>query len=114
MDQIFILKQLLERTRGLWLLLVNFEKAFDSVELNFVLLALAEEGINGNCVVIDKEVGVGCSTEFRLFIHFAMQSDPLSSKLFTASIKMMIFEMNWGGGVNVNGEIIYASRMMKN
>lgn len=115
-DHIFALNQLLERAREyqlpLCLLFVDYEKAFDSVELNAVLQALAEEGIDEHYIQLIKELNTGCSTDITLFTSpvripiekGVRQGDPLSPKLFTACLEMVFRKMNWRDGVNIDGE----------
>ena len=63
--------QLLERVREyklpLCLLFIDYEKAFDSVELNAVLRALVEQGIDSNYVELVKYANTGCSTDIKIF-----------------------------------------------
>ena len=70
-DNLFVLDQLLERVREyklpLCLLFIDYEKAFDSVELNAVLRALVEQGIDSNYVELIKYANTGCSTNIKLF-----------------------------------------------
>lgn len=51
------------------LLFVDFEKVFDSNELNVMLKASAEEGIDGNYVEVVKEANKSCSTDIKLFTN---------------------------------------------
>ena len=113
---IVVLDQLLERTREyglpLCLLFIDYEKAFDSVELNAVFKALIEQGIDQNYVELIREANTGCLTDIKLFHRDVRipigkgvrQGDPISPKLFTACLEMVFREIKWNGGVNINGE----------
>ena len=115
-DNLFVLDQLLERTREyglpLCLLFIDYEKAFDSVELTAVFKALIEQGIDTNYVELIKEANTGCSTDIKLFHRNVRipigkgvrQGDPISPKLFTACLEKVFREIKWNGGVIINGE----------
>ncbi|CAM4691260.1 unnamed protein product [Leuciscus chuanchicus] len=71
MDHLQVLNQLLERTREykmpLVLAFVDYEKAFDSVEINAVLLALQQQGIGDEYVALLQELNSNCATTITLF-----------------------------------------------
>ena len=112
----FVLGQLLERVREyklpLCLLFIDYEKAFNCVELNAVLRALVEQGIDANYVELIKYANTSCSTDIKLFHRDiktpiekgVRQGDPISPKLFTACLEMVFRRMNWDSGVSINGE----------
>ena len=116
-DNLFTLNQLLERAKEyhlpLCLLFVDYEKAFDSVEINAVLKALVEEGIDDNYVRIIEESNTACTTDITLFKNpiripiekGVRQGDPLSPKLFTACLEMVFRKLDWKSGININGEL---------
>ena len=95
----------MERTREyglpLCLLFIDYEKAFDNVELNAVFKALIEQGIDPNYVELIKEANTGCSTDIKLFHRDVRipigkgvrQGDPISPKLFTACLEMVFREI---------------------
>ena len=70
MDHIHVLNQLLERCRKykmpLVLAFVDYEKAFDSIEINAVLLALQQQGISYEYVDLLRELNSGCATNITL------------------------------------------------
>ncbi|KAG6926619.1 hypothetical protein G0U57_011657, partial [Chelydra serpentina] len=113
---IFTLSQLLERAREyklpLCIAFVDYEKAFDSVEFNAILKALAEQGINTQYISLLKEANTGCTTDITLLetpLHIPIekgvkQGDTISPKLFTACLEMVMNKINWRSGVNINGE----------
>ena len=67
MDHIFTLTQLLERAREyrlpLCVAFIDYEKAFDSVEINAVMRALKEQGVAAQYVNLLKEANTGCTTD---------------------------------------------------
>ena len=115
-DHLFCLTQVLERSREyklpLCAVFVDFEKAFDSVEVNAVLQSLVEQGINKEYVELLKDANTRCSTEITLFkspINIPVgkgvkQGDTISPKLFSACLEMVIRKLNWKKGIKVDGE----------
>ncbi|MFH4976987.1 hypothetical protein AB6A40_003696 [Gnathostoma spinigerum] len=71
MDHIFILNQMIERAREyrlpLCLLFVDYEKAFDNVEINAVWNALKSQGVKDSCIKILAEANSGCTTDINVF-----------------------------------------------
>ncbi|KHN71890.1 hypothetical protein Tcan_00293 [Toxocara canis] len=70
MDHIFTLTQLLGRAREYKLLLcvafVDYEKAFDSVEINAVLNSLHNQSIAAQYINLLKEANAYCTTDIKL------------------------------------------------
>ncbi|KHN83585.1 putative transposon TX1 [Toxocara canis] len=70
-DHLFTINQILEKCNEnklpLCIASVDYEKAFDSVEINAVLQALVDQGISSEYVSLLKEANSGCSTEITLF-----------------------------------------------
>ncbi|MFH4984569.1 hypothetical protein AB6A40_011278 [Gnathostoma spinigerum] len=70
-DYIFVLNQMIERAREyrlpLCLLFVDFEKAFDNVEVNAVLNALKSQGVEDSYIKILAEANSGCTTDINIF-----------------------------------------------
>ena len=81
---------------------IDFEKAFDSVEINAVLPALRNQGICSKYTKLLKECNEGCSTEIALFRNpiripiskGVKQGDTISPKLFTATLEEVIRKLN--------------------
>ncbi|CAM4652739.1 unnamed protein product [Leuciscus chuanchicus] len=116
MDHLQVLNQLLERTREykmpLVLALVDYEKAFDSVEINAVLLALQQQGIGDEYVALLQELNSNCATTITLFDRplnikvgrGVKQGDTISPKLFTACLEQIFRQLNWDEvGIKING-----------
>ena len=115
-DHIFALTQLLERSREyklpLAVIFVDFEKAFDSVEINAVLGALKEQGIRSEYVQLLRALLRDNTTDITLFSNpiripvskGVKQGDTVSPKLFSACLEMVIRRLNWSGGIKIDGE----------
>ncbi|CAM4690395.1 unnamed protein product [Leuciscus chuanchicus] len=116
MDHLQVLNQLLERTREYKMLLVlafvDYEKAFDSVEINAVLLALQQQGIGDEYVALLQELNSNCATTITLFDRplnikvgrGVKQGDTISPKLFTACLEQIFRQLNWDEvGIKING-----------
>ncbi|MFH4975096.1 hypothetical protein AB6A40_001805, partial [Gnathostoma spinigerum] len=71
MDHIFVLNQMIERATKyrlpLCLLFVDYEKAFDNVEINAVLKALKSQGFEDSYIKILAEANSGCTTDINVF-----------------------------------------------
>ena len=116
MDHIHVLNQLLEKSREykipLVMAFVDYEKAFDSVEINAMLLALQQQGIGSEYIALLQELNKDCNTEITLFdrpINIAIgrgvkQGDPISPKLFNASLEHVFRQLDWEEtGIKING-----------
>ncbi|KAH7669983.1 endonuclease-reverse transcriptase [Aphelenchoides avenae] len=119
LDHMQAVNQIQERAREkdmrLYLVFVDYEKAFDSVEINAVLNALVAQGVSSHYVDILEDVYDGCTTEIKLF-HDSVtipvkrgvrQGDTISPKLFTAALEEVIRTLGWEGrkqcGISING-----------
>ncbi|EYC17888.1 hypothetical protein Y032_0029g1939 [Ancylostoma ceylanicum] len=108
--------QILERSREYKLptycIFVDYEKAFDSVELNAVLQALVQQGAQRKYIEILREANTGCSTRITFFntpISIPIstgvkQRDTISPKLFSACLEMVIRRVNWKKLIRIDGE----------
>ncbi|KAH7684588.1 protein F43G9.7 [Aphelenchoides avenae] len=106
-DHMQTLNQIQERARErgmrLYLIFIDYEKAFDSIEINAVLNALTRQGVDRSYVDVLGDVYEGCTTEIKLF-HDAVQipirrgvrqGDTISPKLFTAALEEVFKELRW-------------------
>ncbi|KHN86200.1 Putative uncharacterized transposon-derived protein F52C9.6, partial [Toxocara canis] len=102
------------RAREYKLALVDYEKAFDSVKINSVLNSLHKQGIAGQNISLLKEANSYCTTDIKLLPtpvtvpveKGVKQGDTISPKLFTACLESVIREIDWEGGININGEYL--------
>ncbi|KAH7701151.1 protein F43G9.7, partial [Aphelenchoides avenae] len=104
-----------EKDMRLYLVFVDYEKAFDSVEINAVLNALVSQGVSSHYVDILEDVYDGCTTEVKLFHDTVTipikrgvrQGDTMSPKLFTAAFEEVIRTLGWERrrqcGLSING-----------
>ncbi|MFH4973480.1 hypothetical protein AB6A40_000189 [Gnathostoma spinigerum] len=118
MDHLFVLNQMIERAKEYrlprCLLFVDYEKAFDNVEINVVLNALKGQGVEDNYTKILAEANSGCTTDINVFgspikIPIAKgvwQGDIISPKLFAACLESVFRKISWRGGVNIDGEAL--------
>ncbi|KAH7673194.1 hypothetical protein AAVH_26712 [Aphelenchoides avenae] len=104
-----------EKDMRLYLVFVDYEKAFHSIEINVVLNELGSQGVSSNYVDILEDVYDGCTTEIKLF-HSPVtipikrgvgQGDTISPKLFTAALEEVIKPLGWesrkGCGITIEG-----------
>ena len=115
-DHIFTVNQLIEKTHEykieVYLLLLDFNKAFDSIEHSFLWQALANQGVPKGWVEIIKKLyknsQVYVKTD-RTGPTFKMgrgvrQGDPLSPNLFN-SLEEIFRKINWENkGIKINGK----------
>lgn len=97
---------------------VDYEKAFDSVEINGTLLALQQQGVADEYAALLQEINSGCTTNITqfdrpLYIPIARgvkQGDPISPKLFTACLGHIFRQLDWDNkGISVSGPAICVS-----
>ncbi|XGW09915.1 hypothetical protein V3C99_011857 [Haemonchus contortus] len=109
--------QLIERSREyrlpLALLFVDYKKAFDSVEINAVLNALVQAGVDPAYVHLLTQCLSNTSTFIQLFERKlkipvgkgVRQGDTISPKLFTAALQYAMLNLDWEErGYPVNGK----------
>ena len=125
-EHIFTVQQVIERYREyeellagrreyLYLVFVDFAKAFDSVEYNAVWKSLQEMGVSSHLIgILRKMYEVGKSkvkvndSEVPIVIERGVrQGDTISPVLFTACLRSVFRTLEWDEkGVRMNGEYL--------
>ncbi len=97
----------------LYILLIDFEKAFDSVNLEYLWNALKRQGIAQKFIIMLKEMysntkayikldKVGPKFEIEKGVKWG---DPLSINLFNSVIEEIFWEMDWENkGIKTDGK----------
>ncbi|XP_014768500.1 uncharacterized protein LOC106867945 [Octopus bimaculoides] len=123
-DLRFTLTQLIEGANEYKLLLrlafVDYGKVFDSVEMNAKLKSLEMQSIEAKYVKLLRDENSGCTTDSTHLSPAARapmekgvkQGDTISSKIFTACLEMVITNISWTGGVDINGEQLKHLRLV--
>ncbi|EYB83168.1 hypothetical protein Y032_0341g3004 [Ancylostoma ceylanicum] len=123
LDHLQTINQLLERCREytvpVCLIFVDFEKAFDSIEINAVTNALIRQNVPKKYVRVLHKINKSCSTSIRLFYNNidipisrgVRQGDTISPKLFTAALEDVFKNFDWSErGVKIDGERLHHLR----
>ncbi|CAF4674817.1 unnamed protein product, partial [Rotaria socialis] len=118
-DHLHVINQILERTREckipLCMVFVDYEKAFDSIEINAVINALVRQNIPKKYIRTLLNIDTDCSTSIRLFNNNiaipinrgVRQGDTISPKLFTAALEDVFRTLSWENrGIMVDGELL--------
>lgn len=116
-DHLQAINQVLERCREchipLCVVFVDYEKAFDSIEINAVINALNTQGIHSKYLKTMLNINKGCTTSIRLFYNDIQipvkrgvrQGDTISPKLFTAALEDVFRKLDWDdNGISIDGE----------
>ncbi|CAF1012995.1 unnamed protein product [Adineta ricciae] len=116
-DHLQVVNQVLERTREckipMCMVFVDYEKAFDSIEINAVINALVRQNISKKYIRTLLNTNTDCSTSIRLFHNDIVipvkrgvrQGDTISPKLFNAALEDVFRKINWERrGIMVDGE----------
>ncbi|KAK0419551.1 hypothetical protein QR680_014205 [Steinernema hermaphroditum] len=115
-DHLHAVNELVERSREyrlpLFILFVDYEKAFDSVETNAVWNAIQQQGVPAQIIKLLQKI----YSEARSLINIAdrlvpieirrgvRQGDTISPKLFTATLEHVFRQLQWDDvGINING-----------
>ncbi len=94
---------------------VDYEKAFDSVEINAILSALVDEGVDASYIRTIANCNKGCNTTIQLFQRplsipigkGVRQGDTISPKLFTAALQWCMQSLDWDEkGIKVDGRFL--------
>lgn len=118
-DHLQAINQLIEKmheyNRPLCVAFIDYEKAFDSVELPSVMKALQDQGIEQNYINVMWNIYKKSTTSLRLHreserFHIqrgVRQGDTISPKLFTACLQEIFRTLDWEEkGININGEYL--------
>ncbi|KAK0422706.1 hypothetical protein QR680_007735 [Steinernema hermaphroditum] len=116
-DHLHAINELLEKTReyrtSLFVAFVDFEKAFDSVEVNAVWKAAVRQGVPVQIVNLLQNIYSQASSHIRLgeervpinIQRGVRQGDTISPKLFTAVLAEVFRELDWTElGVKISGQ----------
>ena len=82
---------------------VDYEKAFDTVEMNALWNALQEQGVNSKLIAVLRLFYANARSvvqlgEAKVSINIkrgVRQGDPLSPKLFTATLEHIFRRLDW-------------------
>ncbi|WP_265430092.1 RNA-directed DNA polymerase, partial [Klebsiella pneumoniae] len=117
LDHIHTINQVIEKsaeyTKPLYMVFIDYEKAFDSVSTAAVLEALKDQGIEETYIALLNEIYNGCTG--RIILHkksekfptkkSVRQGDTISPKLFTACLEGIFRKLDWeNAGLRINGE----------
>ena len=116
-EHIFTLQQIIEKCYeydkfDVYIMFIDFSKAFDSVEYNALFNALQEQGVHSALIEVLRVIyRVGKSSvkvnESKVPIQIergVRQGDTISPRLFTACLRRVFSELPWAEkGIKVNG-----------
>lgn len=116
-DHIHVLRQILQKykeyNKVYYLGFVDFNKAFDSLEHQYIWESLERQGIHKKYIRILKNIYQKSTAQIKLettgdefpIERGVRQGDPISPKLFSAVLETIFRRLDWDNfGINVNGE----------
>lgn len=116
LDHSFVLNELISRSAeynfDLYLIFIDYSKAFDSIEYGAVWQALSRQGVHSKIVNVLRNI----YSKAQVFVKLGSekvpinigrgvrQGDPLSPHLFNAVLQDCLSTVNWENyGINING-----------
>ncbi|KAK0418219.1 hypothetical protein QR680_013439 [Steinernema hermaphroditum] len=116
-DHLHAVNELLEKTREyrvpIYIVFVDFEKAFDTVEANAIWKAIERQGVPRQIIALLRRIQDEAASHIQLgedrvpinIQRGVRQGDVISPKLFTATLEQIFRELDWTNcGLIVNGE----------
>ncbi|CAH2098347.1 unnamed protein product [Euphydryas editha] len=116
-DHIHVLRQIVQKyseyNKFYYLGFVDFNKAFDTLEHEYIWDALHSQGIQGKYIRILRNIYSKSTARVKLdrtseefpIERGVRQGDPISPKLFSAVLEKIFRNLEWNDyGLNVNGE----------
>ncbi|GBP53971.1 Retrovirus-related Pol polyprotein from type-2 retrotransposable element R2DM; Endonuclease [Eumeta japonica] len=116
-DHIHVLRQILQKyneyNKKYYLGFVDYNKAFDSLEHDYIWEALRSQGVQEKYIRILMNIYSKSTAPIRLkttgeefpIEKGVRQGDPVSPKLFSAALEMIFRNLDWNkNGLNINGE----------
>ena len=98
------------------MIFVDFEKAFDSVEINAIMKSLNYQGIEPHYINLLKDIYTNCTSTITLndkkttinIKRGVRQGNTISPKLFTNCLEFIFRNINWDNkGLNIDGETLH-------
>lgn len=115
-DHIHTIKQILEKYneyhKPIYITFIDYSKAFDSLNHNYIWSTLEKQGVDDSYINIVKNIyniskgSIKLETTGNSFPinRGVRQGDPLSPNLFTAVLENIFKSLDWDGyGLNING-----------
>ncbi len=118
-DNIFVLNQIIEKTNefnlGIKMLSIDFHKAFDSVDHEYLKMSLRKQGLEEDYIHIIQNYYKNAKARITLknrgrefkVEKGVRQGDPLSPNLFNCILEEIFHNLKWANkGLKINGEYL--------
>lgn len=118
-DHLFTLNQLIEKANEfqleLHLAFIDYKKAFDSLDHEFMIQALTQQGVPAQIVRIIQEMYMNLKAKIRTDIlgpffnikKGVKQGDPLSPLIFSCALEQVFRNLEWEkNGIVINGKAL--------